>query len=372
MTGPDYTARTEEDNDQTEDDASIDPVGRRTFTKVAGVAVASGLGLRTGSGAVQASSDGYGNGDYGDGPYGDPDGLGVGTDSATNVGTTSATVNGSLDDLGGAESVDCYVEWRPTGTDSWNTTAAQTLSSTGSFSDDISGLEHGREYEYRAVGEASDGDVDQGSTVTFTTTDDPPAVTTDQASSVTDSSVTLNGSLDDLGGASSSECYFQWREAGTSTWSATSAQTLSETGPYGEDVSGLSGGTEYEYRSVADASDNDSDTGGTVSFTTDSSSSAPAIASYDVTEANSPNPHLEVTADWSVSDADGDLDTVVVGVIDSTGSVVDSITSAVSGSTASGTGEFKIKHVDDETFDVTLTVTDAAGNSTSQTEIVTE
>ena len=107
-------------------------------------------------------------------------------------------------------------------------------------------------------------------------------------------------------------------------------------------------------------------------FSTESSDTAPTIDSYTVTEAGSPNPHAEITADWSGSDADGDLDLVTVDVIDASGSVVDSARADVSGASASGTNTFQIKKVDGESFDVTLTVTDATGNTTSATRSVTE
>jgi subtilisin len=97
-------------------------------------------------------------------------GFSVSTDSATNVDGSSATLNGSLDNLDGASSANVYFEWRETGASSWNTTSTQTLSMTGSFSDDVTGLTEGAEYEFRAVGEASDGDTDTGGTVTFTAT----------------------------------------------------------------------------------------------------------------------------------------------------------------------------------------------------------
>ena len=296
------------------------------------------------------------------------------TDGATNVGDTTATLNGTLDDLGSASSADVSFEYREAGTSSWTATAAQTLSSTGSYSQDVSGLTSGTDYEFRAVADASDGQSDAGTTATFTTGsgDTSVAVSTDSATDVTDTSATLNGTLTDLGGASSADVSFEYRQVGASTWNATTAQTVSSTGSFSDSVSGLSSGTEYEFRAVADASDGDSDTGATVTFTTDSGgSTAPAIDSYTVTEAGSKNPHAEITADWAVSDADGDLGTVVVEVFDSTGTRVDSSSTNVGGSSASGTDQFKVKHGANETYDVTLTVTDAAGNSTSQTKSVT-
>jgi len=81
---------------------------------------------------------------------------------------------------------------------------------TGSFSTNFNGLEDGIEYGYRAVTEASNGDVSQGSGVTFLTADEPPAVVTESPSQVTDSNGTLTGSLNDLGNAVSEECYFEY------------------------------------------------------------------------------------------------------------------------------------------------------------------
>ncbi len=94
-------------------------------------------------------------------------GFMISTNSPTNVDGSSATLNGSLDDLDGASSADVYFEWRETGAASWNTTSVQTLSATGSFSETLTGLTSGAEYEFRAVGDASDGDTDTGSTLTF-------------------------------------------------------------------------------------------------------------------------------------------------------------------------------------------------------------
>lgn len=96
-------------------------------------------------------------------------GLSVSTDPATDVTDSSATLHGSLNDLDGADSTEVSFEWGPAGSLS-NATPARTMSSTGSFSDDIDGLESDTEYEYRAVAEASDGDDGHGSVAAFTTT----------------------------------------------------------------------------------------------------------------------------------------------------------------------------------------------------------
>lgn len=121
------------------------------------------------------------------------------------------------------------------------------------------------------------------------------------------------------------------------------------------------------------------DTGGNVSseasisVTVSNTSTSPTIDSYTVTEAGSPNPHATITADWTVSDADGDLDTVFVDVFDAgTGSLVDSSSQDVSGASAAGSETFEIKHSRKRTFDVNLTVTDAGGNTATATQTVSE
>ena len=301
--------------------------------------------------------------------------VAVSTDSASSVGTTTATLTGTLDSLGGASSADVSFEYRQVGASSWTTTATQTVSSAGSFSADVSNLSSGTDYEFRAVADATDGDSDTGTTVGFTTdsADTPVVVSTDGASGVGTDTATLNGTLDDLGGASSADVCFEYRESGASSWTTTTVQTLSSTGSFSADASGLASGTDYEFRSAADASDGDTDTGSQNSFTTDSSSTntAPTVDSYRVTEAGSPNPHAEITADWAVSDAEGNLDDVLVEVLDG-GRTVDSARTNVSGGSASGSESFKIKHARGASYEVTLTVTDTAGLTGSAKDTVTE
>lgn len=327
-----------------------------------------------------SASEGYGAGGYGDGPYGDEstdsDGsVVVSTGTAADVRTTSVTLTGSLDDLGGASLADCSFEYRQTGASSWSATASETLSSIGSFSASVSGLLAGTEYEFRALASDSDGDTDTGSTVTFTTQSETAlSMSTGAASDVGSSSATFAGSLEDLGGADSVECAFEYRPASSDSWTATRSETLSSTGTFSTSVSGLSSGTDYEYRALGNASDSDSDTGKTATFKTEAASteSSPVVEVYSVTEAGSPNPHAEITADWTVSDPDDDLDVLTVIVTDESGTMVDQASTDVTGSTASSSNYFKIKHVDGRRFDVTLTVVDQQNNSMSASRTLTE
>ena len=133
-------------------------------------------------------------------------------------------------------------------------------------------------------------------------------------------------------------------------------------------VSGLAAATTYDfYVTAVDGAGNESSASGTISVTTDeSTSSAPAIDSFSVSTRTT-GPWTRATSDWAVSDADGDLSSVTTELLDSSGTVLDSTTTSVSGSSASGSHEDKTKST---ASSVRLTVTDAAGNSASSSQSI--
>jgi len=194
------------------------------------------------------------------------------------------------------------------------------------------------------------------------------AVSTGDATNVGTDSATLNGSLDDLGGADSADCYFEYRETGSNAWTATSGQTIGSTGSFSEDVSGLSSDTDYEFRAVADASDGDSNAGATNGFTTGSSSGdgAPAIDRFELTDDGNPA-WTRYYVDWEVSDGDGDLSAVTSEMVDGSGAVLDSQRSSAGGSSAAGTHYLESKSAASE---IRLVVTDGSGNETGASKSV--
>jgi len=199
-----------------------------------------------------------------------------------------------------------------------------------------------------------------------------PAVETAEPTSVDTSAATLNGKLTDLDGAEAANCYFEWRETGTTSWTQTVEQQLSSTGPFSTDITGLSNGTEYEYRALADASDGETATGTTMTLATDSPSTPPVIDLYSVSATTTTNSNTEITAEWEVSDTDGNLDNLVVMVTDDSGSIVAWDSTNVNGDTATGTDTFGIEQSDSGPFDVTLSVWDTDDESASKTKTVTE
>jgi len=90
----------------------------------------------------------------------------------------------------------------------------------------------------------------------------------------------------------------------------------------------------------------------------------PAIETFTI-NARSSGPWNRATVNWSVSDEDGDLASVVIQLL-SGNSILDSVTINVSGSSASGENELRSRSNPDS---VRLTVTDEKGNETVKTKV---
>jgi subtilisin len=173
--------------------------------------------------------------------------LAVQTNTATNVGSTSTTLNGDLTGLGDSSSSEVWFTYWEKGakssTQQW--TSKQTLTSTGSFSANVSGLSPNTTYVVQAA--ANNGDTHtNGNQIEFTSNSELN-VETKSATNVGSNSATLNGELTGLGNSGSSEVWFTYWEKGakSSTQQWTSKQSVSSTGIYDADVSGLESGTTY-------------------------------------------------------------------------------------------------------------------------------
>jgi len=78
------------------------------------------------------------------------------TNSATNVATSTAQLNGNLVSLGGASSTDVWFQWGET--DSYgNETASSNKDTAGTFSVNLSSLTQGQTYHFRAMAENISG-----------------------------------------------------------------------------------------------------------------------------------------------------------------------------------------------------------------------
>lgn len=193
-----------------------------------------------------------------------------------------------------------------------------------------------------------------------------PSVVTDPATDVTDSSATLNGRVTDLGDAEAVDLRFEYRTVGADAWSTTEARRVTAETSWSEMVEGLVGETEHEYRAVA-ASDAGTETDETRSFVTDAVEiGEPTIERLRLADTSRPNPHVDLEVEWSVSHPDDALEGVRIVVRNDTDRLVDDTTVDVDGPSASGVEAFRIKHGAGETYVVTLTVGDQAGNVTEE------
>jgi len=283
--------------------------------------------------------------------------VAVSTGAATNVAATSVTLNGDLTDLGGAASADVGFQYRPSGASSWTATATQTRSSTGTFSVDVTGLTAASDYDFRAVAAASDGTTDTGATASFTT----PAA--------------LGNTLEIDGSNVSQQVSYAITVSGDIVKGAYANDNDSIVGSTAEGQ--VNGGIDtYDFSGEVTAVQLSGDVpiyvNGSLLDVSQFLGSPPSIDRYQVTEAGSPNPDANILAEWDVSDPDGDLASGLIEVVDATGTVVASSETSISGDVYYGVDYFVIKHVRGQTFDVNLTVTDAAGHEATATASVTE
>jgi len=121
--------------------------------------------------------------------------------------------------------------------------ATQTLDATTNWWGDATGPQHAILNPGGLGNAASDN-------VTFSPWLYPPTVVTATASSLSTTSATLNGSLDDLGSALSVAVSFEWGLT-TGYGNIVAVTPLSEAGVFSAIVSGLSDGTTYHFRAKA-------------------------------------------------------------------------------------------------------------------------
>ncbi len=171
------------------------------------------------------------------------------TEAADQIGSTSATVTGTVNP--GGHDTSYHFEYGTTADYGFETSGVDAGSGTSAAtaSAQLSGLPAGTTIHYRLVASSGAG-ITVGAGLTFKTTN-PPLASTGSATGVGTSSATLNGTVDPDGSATTYA--FQY---GTTT--AYGQQTATESAGSGtsgvsvhEVISGLSAGTTYHYRVVA-------------------------------------------------------------------------------------------------------------------------
>jgi len=108
----------------------------------------------------------------------------VSSKDATNIGTSSATLNGNLDSLDGHTTMYCSFAWGTTSGGPYpNETSLQAMTSTGPFSENISGLLPSTTYYF--IAKAADGLTDFGAELFFYTRSNPDVFVTPYIAGVT-------------------------------------------------------------------------------------------------------------------------------------------------------------------------------------------
>lgn len=206
--------------------------------------------------------------------------------------------------------------------------------------------------------EAIDSAGNSASTTISVSVDNALNIDTVGVNNVDGSSAALIGDLTSLNTADATG-YFEWRQQGTDTWSTVGEQTLASTGEFSADLTGLSAETAYEFRAVVETSGYDK--GKTRSFNTGVGGTSLSIDRSEVTDKSNPSWNW-YEVDWSVSDPEGNLNTVI-SELQYGGSTVVSESTSVSGDTASFTHEIRVKGPVDS---VSLSVNDVNNNTISE------
>lgn len=163
----------------------------------------------------------------------------VSTYDATSQSTTGALMKGNLTSMGSWTSVYCYFEYgTTTGVYPDNTyDYGDDLEYTQDYSYLISGLDSYTTYYYRAVGLYNGVDLVYGAEETFYTAA-PPDIETGEATNVTSSTATLNGTLVDIGSYENVYLYFEYGTSISYGFSTTPTE-FTAVGAHSSDLSSL-------------------------------------------------------------------------------------------------------------------------------------
>jgi hypothetical protein len=207
----------------------------------------------------------------------------VATCDASDLTVDSATLNGNLTSLGTATNVNVSFEWGASSGSYDEQTATLSLATAGAVSFDLTGLNPGTTYYFRAIAVGYHGTV-YGAEGIFATLTIPPSVTIEDAMDITEEVATLNANLVSLGTAETVNISFLWGTIqGGPYVNETISQTMTSAGTVRQEIDGLTPVTTYYC--VAQLS------GGDVIYSTEESFTTLPLALPENAEnvANDPN-----------------------------------------------------------------------------------
>ena len=184
------------------------------------------------------------------------------TNAATDIAQTTATLNGSITDEGNQTITAQGFEWRAT-----SATEYTTVSATGTtMTANLTGLTANTSYTYRAFATTALGTV-YGQELTFTTLEEViyPVVQTLPATSVTQTTATLNGAILSLGNQEIVSRGFKW---GLLSNEQTTVEVEGEGTTLTYELTGLTANTTYIYKAFATLANGTTTYGVGIQFTT--------------------------------------------------------------------------------------------------------
>lgn len=173
------------------------------------------------------------------------------TDEASSITRTSAVSGGNISDDGGADISVRGVCWSTSENPTVDDNRTEDGTGTGSFTSNLTGLTAGTDYYVRAYATNSAGTA-YGNQVTFTSAPiELATVSTDEASSITQTSAVSGGNVTDDGGSGITAKGICWSTTSNPTTSDNTTNDGTGTGAFTSSLSGLTPGTSYYVRAYA-------------------------------------------------------------------------------------------------------------------------
>jgi len=168
----------------------------------------------------------------------------------SNITPTSITLNGNLKHTGGTNTCSVWFQYGVS-KDQLDQTSDVKTSSEGSFSITLTDLTSCQTYYYQAIAD-NNICVAQSSMKTFSP--GTPVVETESIGFGEEHSASLEGTLQDFGGTTSCEVYFEYGENEDELSFETTHHQINAIGRFTISISDLKTHTKYYYRAVADNS----------------------------------------------------------------------------------------------------------------------
>lgn len=198
------------------------------------------------------------------------------TNSASNITSTSAVLNGYFND-NGSSMTSAFFDYGDSPIMGNNSGKANISGSSGNYSITVTGLQSGTTYYFKAVGINGNGFGWGNSAQTFTTTTlsaSLPVVSTNAATNIDSTSATLNGYFNSKN--TTTQTYFHYGTSSGLLNNATPAITQTSLfGNFSATISGLDSNTKYYFRAVAINSSGTSYATSILNFTTDTNGNPP-------------------------------------------------------------------------------------------------